>query len=366
MNYEPTKGGWVAALLGVLLVLAGTPALAQKKPGGGTTTDCSAPVDFPAFIYGVTITSSRVSEVDIRIADAMGRCSRSLARVPGVERRPLLMALEDGVWRAVWPDGDGYDNTNDGLVVQDFRIGAQASVDVIGSGRVASGRVTGLEAAAGGDFLFQRVNLGEVPTSVWHAGVSTGPDDSAQRIIATTKLADVGHCALFDIALGPDGDSLYFTAERADGQQGNSVRRVSLSSLTAAGAFDAACGTQVLEVLGGHIVQLAAGPCPPGSTGTCLALERHNVRGIPCTPDYYRTDVFALDTSQSSTLQLAYPSWAPQGALYGRQTGSTSKNSCTAKIYTTIVRHQLGGNLASDSMTTLGTATSIDAPNPMP
>jgi hypothetical protein len=121
----------------------------------------------------------------------------------------------------------------------------------------------------------------------------------------------------------------------------------------------------VLEVTGGHIVQLAAGTCP-GSTGTCLALERHNVRGIPCTPDYYRTDVFALGTSQSSTLQLAYPSWAPQGALYGRETGSTSKNSCTAKIYTTIVRHRLGGNLASTSMTTLGTATSIDAPNPMP
>ena len=363
MNVESTKIGWLVAV-GAMLLLAGAPAIAQKKPGGGTDP-CATAVGFPAFIYGVTISSSRGSEVEIRVADTDGRCSRLLGRTPGVERRPLLMSLGSGTWRAVWPDGDGYDITNDGLVVQDFTVGPQASVLPTGGGRMASGRATGLEAASGGSFLYQTVDNGGLPSALWRAEVNTAADPM-QRTVTATRLTGAASCPWFEIAVGPDGDSIYFATWRADDIRGDVIRRVSLGSLASAGDLgNLGCGVQVLETLGGHAVQLAAGTCAAGS-GTCLAIERHNVRGIPCTPDYYRTDVFALDSGRSATLQLAYPSWGPPGALYGRQTGSTSKNACTAKIYTTILRHQLDANLTSGPVTTLGAATSIDAPNPMP
>lgn len=366
MNVESTKSGCILAL-GALLLLAGAPSIAQKKPGAGGGTDpCLATnLDFPAYIYGVTISSSRGSEVEIRIADANGRCSRPLGRTPGVERRPLLISLGGGAWRAVWPDGNGYDNASDGIVVQDFTVGPQASVSPAGSGRMTAGRTTGLEAAGGGSFLFQTVDNGDLPSSLWLAVVNT-TTDPAQRTVTATRLTGAANCQWYDIAVGPDGDSVYLVTGRTDGARGDVIRQVRLTDLASAGDLgNLGCGNQVLETLGGHTVQLAAGTCPGGS-GTCLALERHNARGIPCTPDYYRTDVFALGTGLSTTLQLAYPSWGALGALYGRQTGSTSKNACTAKIYTTILRHLLAADLTSGSATTLGTATSIDAPNPMP
>lgn len=73
MNVESTKIGWVVAL-GVLLLLAGVPAMAQKKPGGGTTSGCSAVTGAPAFAY--SIRSGKSLNPQIYVADASGACSR--------------------------------------------------------------------------------------------------------------------------------------------------------------------------------------------------------------------------------------------------------------------------------------------------
>jgi hypothetical protein len=75
MNVEPTKCGWIMAL-GALLLLVGTPAVAQKKPGGGgSTTDCASAIGFPAFIFYRSSGSSGATYV----ADLTGKCVRLVA-----------------------------------------------------------------------------------------------------------------------------------------------------------------------------------------------------------------------------------------------------------------------------------------------
>lgn len=357
----------ISAALGSLLLLAAGSGMAAK-PGGGSGGDpCATAVNFPAFIYGLTTVAAKgASSVKIRLADETGQCSRELATVPGLERSPLLIDLGGGQWRAVWTDGDNVSSDLDGIVVLDFTVSTNSAgpqVNWLATDRITTGRVLGLEAARGGNALFltPASPYGSVPGSLWSL-VVTRPI-SGPMALQAANLTPVSQCELFDMAVGPDGDSLYFAAPRADGSRGTVVRKVSLANL-ATELSSPSCGTPILDEPGGNTVQLAAGRCPGGTT-TCLALERHNVRGIPCTPDYYRTDIFEVGTAARSTLQLAYPSWGASGTLLGRRTGSTSKNACTAKIYEEMVRHALGSSLTSAQATLLGTGRTLDAPNPI-
>jgi len=73
MNVKSTKFGGLVAL-GAVLLLAGVPALAQKKPGGGTTSGCSAVTGAPAFAY--SIRSGKSANPQIYVSDASGACSK--------------------------------------------------------------------------------------------------------------------------------------------------------------------------------------------------------------------------------------------------------------------------------------------------
>lgn len=355
------------AVCGALLLSTGS--LQAAKPGGGDT-GCAGltAAQFPAYIYGYTTTQSGVASVAIRIANDSGTCVKTLATVPGVERRPLLIHLENNDWRAVWQDGDGVSNDRDGIVVRDFRVGAEAAWTPIGESRVATGPTTGLESGRDGSVLFLKPATGSsLPGSLWRTTVSR--DGLGGLVMSTTQLAVVSGCNLYDFAIGPDGDSLYYASPRPDGLRGTQVYKASLAELT--GDLTApACGVPVLDVLGGNAVQLAAGRCGMNGTDTCLAMERHNVRGIPCTADYYRTDVFGLDaagvaTGASTTVQMAYPAWGAAATLLGRLTGSTSKNACTAKIYENLVRRTFDASLNAGSAVPIGTGRTLDAPNPI-
>lgn len=77
MNVETAKIGWLVAL-GAVLLLAGPPAMAQKKPGGGTDP-CATAIGFPAFIYWQQSAKSQ----QIFVADETGRCSRPVVKVSG-------------------------------------------------------------------------------------------------------------------------------------------------------------------------------------------------------------------------------------------------------------------------------------------
>jgi len=362
----PTR---ISAVLGCLLLIAAAPGMAAKPGGGGSGADpCVTAVGFPSFIYGLTTVAAKgASTVKIRVADDTGRCSRDLSEpVPGVERSPLLIDLGDAKWRAVWTAGDNVSSDLDGIVVLDFTVSTSSTgpqVNVLATDRITTGRVVGLEAARGGNAVFLTPSgaYGSLPGSLWSLAITK--DSSGTMTLEVAQLATVSQCGPFDIAVGPDGDSLYFTTSRTDGSRGTIVRKVSLANL-ANELSGSSCGEQVLDEAGGGTVQLAAGLCPSGS-GTCLALERHNVRDIPCTPDYYRTDVFDLGMASRTTLQLAYPSWGAGGTLLGRRTGSTSKNACTAKIYEEMVRYTLDSSLSSAPATAIGTGRTLDAPNPI-
>lgn len=365
-----TKSLWarIGALLGCMALVSAAPVMAAKPGSGGSGGDpCATAVAFPSFIYGLTtIAAKGASSVKIRLADETGKCSRDIATVPGLERSPLLIDLGAGEWRAVWTDGDNVSSDLDGIVALDFTVSASSTgpqVNLLATDRITTGRVVGLEAAQGGNALFltPASSYGSVPGWLWSLSISR--NSSGEMELQLAQLATVSQCELFDIAVGPDGDSLYFAAPRTDGSRGTVVRKVSLANLGTE-LSSPNCGTPILDEPGGNTVQLAAGLCPSGSS-TCLALERHNVRGIPCTPDYYRTDVFDLGTASRTTLQLAYPSWGADGTLLGRRTGSTSKNACTAKIYEEMVRHALSASLTSTPATPLGTGRTLDAPNPI-
>ena len=351
-----------AATLGAVFALASANALAAKPGGGGTQDPCATVTDFPSFIYGVT-TASRKSgnSVEMRVADSTGRCSRSLVKgIPGSERRPLLMNLGSGNWRAVWPDGDSVSAANDGVVVQDFTVGSGAVVTPGASGRIGTGPARELEAMGDGGFVYLKTSSTYAGTADALYRVTVSANGPSALTLTATELGDVRACDMTLIAVGPDGDSLYFATFRPDGTLGTIVKKASFSTLT---ADLQTCGTQVKDVGGGGTQQLAAGLCGPN---TCIALERHNVRNDPCVSDYYRTDVFALDAAQSSvTLQIAFPSWGSEGELLGRRTGSTSNNACTAKIYEELVRYRLGNDLSAGSAVAIGTGRTLDAPNPV-
>ena len=359
----------VFAVCGALLLA--TSSLQAAKPGGGGSgcTGVTA-AQFPAYIYGYTTIQSGVASVAIRIANASGACVKTLATVPGVERRPLLIDLGNNEWRAVWQDGDNLSSDLDGIVVRDFSVGAEAAVTTIDESRVATGRTSGLESGRDGSVLFLKLATGSsLPGSLWRTTVSRGGPGGL--VLSTTQLAVVNGCNLYDFAIGPDGDSLYYASPRPDGLRGTQVNKASLATLTGdLSNLVPACGVPVLDVLGVNAVQLAAGRCGVNGTDTCLAMERHNVRNIPCTPDYYRTDIFALGaggvaTGASTTVQMAYPAWGAAGTLLGRLTGSTSKNACTAKIYENFVRRTLDASLNAGAAVAIGTGRTLDAPNPI-
>jgi hypothetical protein len=353
-------------------MLATNPSQAAKPGGGGTGDACKGltAAQFPAYIYGYTTIQGGVTSVAIRIANADGTCVRTLATVPGVERQPLLLDLDNNEWRAVWQDGDGVSSDLDGIVVSDFSVGADASLAPIAESRVATGRTVGLESGRDGSILFLKPAAGSsLPGSLWRTTVSRG--GSAGLMLTTVPISVVNGCNLYEFAIGPDGDSLYYASPRPDGFRGTRVNKASLATLPGdLTNLDPTCGMPVVEVLGGNAVQLAAGRCGVNGADTCLAMERHNVRGIPCTPDYYRTDVFALGaggvaTEAGATVQMARPAWGAAGTLLGRLTGSTSKNACTAKIYENLVRRNFDVNLVPGTAVAIGVGRTLDAPNPI-
>ncbi len=359
----------VLAVCGALL-LATSPSQAAKPGGGGAGCTGVTAAQFPAYIYGYTTIQGGVASVAIRIANADGTCVKTLATVPGVERRPLLIDLGNNEWRAVWQDGDGGSGDLDGIVVRDFSVGAEAALTTIDESRVATGRTFGLESGRDGSVLFLKPATGSsLPGSLWRTTVSRG--GSGGLVLSTTQIAVVNGCNLYDFAIGPDGDSLYYALPRPDGSRGTQVNRASLATLPVdLTNLVPACGMPVLDTLGGNAVQLAAGRCGVNGADTCLAIERHNVRGIPCTPDYYRTDIFALGaggfaTGATATVQMAYAAWGAAGTLLGRLTGSTSKNACTAKIYENFVRRTFDANLNAGAAVAIGAGRTLDAPNPI-
>ena len=75
MNIGPSRYVGVAAW-GLVLLFAGSTAVAQKKPGGGgSTTDCNSAVGFPAFIFYRSSGSGGATYV----ADLTGKCVRLVA-----------------------------------------------------------------------------------------------------------------------------------------------------------------------------------------------------------------------------------------------------------------------------------------------
>lgn len=358
------------AVCGALL-LATSPVQAAKPGGGGSgDTTCTGltAAQFPAYIHSVTTVQGGIASTRINLADAKGKCIRTLASVAGSgERDTLLMDLGGGVWRAVWTDGDGTDYATYGVVVRDFTV-ASGAVIIAGSGaRSATGYVASLEALPGGAFLYITNVPGQstVPAQLWQADVQ--PDGSGSPVVVRTQLSTIGApCNSFDLAVGPDSDSLYLlaTTESTGGTRLNTIKQFSLADPDLGAKVSSCDGIDALQVDSGNSLQFAVGRC--GSALTCLALERFNVKGIPCTPDYYRTDVFILGTGVTTVLQLAYPSWDSSGVLYGRLTGSSSKNSCTAKIYEQIVKQTISASatsLTAAPAETLSSGRTLDVPN---
>ena len=354
LNGTSTCWRWLA--LAVPAAMPITHAVAAKPGGGGSQDTCTTTTDFPSFIYGVTTSSPRSgSTVELRLADSRGSCTSSLVKgIPGAERHPLLISLGGSSWRAVWPDGNG-------VVVQDFTVDAGAIVTMTASARIETDPVREFEAMGDGGFIYLTTPYPpDGPANALYR-VTVGPGGPGQLTLERTFLTEVGACGMTAIAVGADGDSLYFSTGKPDGSRGTIIRKLSILNQ----ADDVAnCGTEIVAVDGGHTVRLAAGLCANGTP--CVALERHNVRDLPCVPDYYRTDLFAVDDGTAvTTLQLAFPSWGSAGELIGRRTGSTSKNSCTAKIYEELVRHRLDGNLTAGPAEAIGTGRTLDAPNPV-
>lgn len=358
----------VATVCGALL-LATSPSQAAKPGGGGSSADpCKDPaLVFPAYAAGALITQGGTYSVSIRLADATGKCVRTIAsNVPGLERSVLLMSLGGPSWRVVWTDGDGSNNSaSDGIVVQDVTVAPEAMVTTGGSQRIPTGPVTRVEALPGGNFLFISRSAPQ-PASLYKASVTSGPAISASPV-ATFG----GACSNHSLAVGPDGDNLYLVGYGdVGGVRADSIYRYSLSTLQGNASNTLTCDNSSASVLGplvgGHIAFVAVGRCAGGAE--CVAVERTNVRNDPCVPDYYRTDVFANWSMTSSTvLQMAKPSWGSAGILFGRATGSASKNSCTAKVYDQLVKRTItasGTAVSSTAATNLSTGRSIDAPNP--
>jgi len=362
-----TVGKVVAGSLSVYgaLLLAMSSAQAAK-PGGG---DPCAGVLSPDYIHTLTAVQGGVATTKINLADALGKCTRTLATVAGAnERDTLLMDLGGGTWRAVWTEGDGVNDAADGIAVFDFSVATGLQVQAINEFRVDSGPVSSLEALPGGAFLyiFKLPNQSSVAAELWQVAAQPA-EIGGIPVLPYARLATIGlACSSYDLAVGPDGDALYLlsTTEPTPGARLHTIRQFSLSDPGLATEVAGCGGGNALQFADGNTVQFAVGRCGAGLS--CIALERHNVRGIPCTPDYYRTDVFVLGTGMSATLQLAYPSWGDSGVLYGRLTGSTSKNACTAKIYPDIVRRAVtvSNSISAGSAVKLGTGNTLDAPNP--
>lgn len=112
MNVDPSKNGWLVAL-GAALLLAGAPAMAQKKPGGGGGADpCATAVDFPAFIFYRKSGSSGATYV----SDRTGKCVRLLASGIHPSRKAFSYPVVDDngnptsrgrvVWAGAAPDAN--------------------------------------------------------------------------------------------------------------------------------------------------------------------------------------------------------------------------------------------------------------------
>lgn len=359
----------ITVILGVALFLAAPSALAQKK--GGTTNPCeAADLEFPAFINGITVTRNRVLVTEPRLADRRGACQVALP-TPGRLDDLLLIDLGGGAWRTAWSRDNGT-----AIEVRDYDVGANATVSLRASATLATAEpVLFIEAARGGNLVFTTAPAGDyvTPPKVWRADVTGGP---ASVAVAATLLGSLGGaCNVYDrdLAIGPDGDTLYFLpSSEAGGVRTYTLKRFSLADPELADKLASCTGLDdpgsEFKIQGGNTNQFAVGRC---GTFACIAIERINVRGVPCTPDYYRTDVYNLDVPAAlpAVLQLAYPAWGARDELIGRQTGSTSKNACTAKIYTQAARHTVSlsgeGNVAASAPALIGSAELLDAPNPI-
>lgn len=123
MNVDPSKNGWLVAL-GVVLLLAGAPAMAQKKPGGGVSTACANVTGVPAFAY--SIRSGGALTPQFYIADVSGACSRF---VFGLDTRATYPRPHSVFFRMLPADSEGfaigrlatYDQVK-GLVLAQFKV----------------------------------------------------------------------------------------------------------------------------------------------------------------------------------------------------------------------------------------------------
>lgn len=110
----------ILALANTLVV---SPASAQKKPGGGgSSTECTSPVDFPAFIFYRTNGSSGATYV----SDRTGKCVRLLASGIHSFRNAFSFPVRDddgnatNRGRVVWAGTSA--DTNNAYLVMDFEV----------------------------------------------------------------------------------------------------------------------------------------------------------------------------------------------------------------------------------------------------
>ena len=364
------KAGFTLVCVAILPLL-GIPAEAARptKPGGGDTSDpCAASgLDFPAFSYVVPRYSKSTGyENEVRLSDASGACS-ILVQVVASDMippafAPILVEL-DSSWRLVWNDSQA------GITVLNFSVNAspgQRPVIVpIGTNTIslAGQQATSLNEMPDGGFVYL-AGLGNPARSMWRA---TWNESTSTWV--TTQLANFDTDVLVnDIATAPDGQAIYVSVFG----DSRDIVRLPLNNSEISFPVDIGGPDDPSEHVVtvpyseyGAVIGIAAGSCLGIADHTCLAMELHGPNTDPCVPHYYRT--LAWDATESSTpdlatlekLQLAKPSFASTGELVGQLTGSSSKRSCTAKIYDTMIRLS---PFSPDVVTTLGTGQVPDAP----
>lgn len=369
MSTSMSKYGF--ALIGAtVLLLQGLPAEAGKPGGGGTTTDpCLAPdLQFPAFTSVVrSYSKSAGYQNQVRLSDVKGACTVLVETVPGDSIAPILIELSSG-WRLVWS------NAQVGITVLDFAVNFAAGQPPVvaplqtTSINLAGQRASSIDEMPDGGFVYLIRPLTGSPATIWRATWSEG-----SQTWATTALADADSSvmALIDIATPPDGSAVYYIYATND----SFVARLPLGNLPDPGQLPVRIGGQDdpseliatwTRTLGGT-QYIAAGTCDGIAGRTCLAIELHGPNTDPCVPHYYRTLVWdTADAPVNETylaalpkLQIAAASFTSSGELLGQLTGSTSKRSCTAKIYDTMIRLS---PFNPDTVTTLGTGQAPDAP----
>jgi hypothetical protein len=365
-----------ALVCAAIFITFGVPAEAGKptKPGGGggdTPNPCTAAgLTFPAFSYVVPRYSKTTGyENEVRLSDADGACSILVQVVASdtipPDFAPILIAHDQG-WRLVWS------STQVGITVLDFTVTLATDQPPVvvyentATISLAGQRATNFEEMPDGGFIYlaRPGSPGSLADSIWRAR------NDGDNGWTTTKLANinVNVRAVTEIAAALDGNTLYY-AGLGDTRD---IMQLALDDLTP--ELPVEIGTQddpserlvaVPYDVFGAVVNLAAGPCEGISGQTCLAMELHGPNTDPCVPTYYRTlvwDVAASSTTNLATLekiQLAKPSFTSAGELIGQLTGSSSKRSCTAKIYDTMIRQS---PFSPYTVTTLGTGQVPDAP----